>query len=195
MQCAVRGSMALVRASSVGRLWLQRPVVCGIWGSQLSLHVAAQPLRKPLHQLPSTTSLPAPSVLKAGTTRQYSVELDDIQYEQISDETLESLSEYLEELVAVDTAPQDCDVLYSSGVLTLHLGTHGTYVINKQTPNKQIWLSSPTSGPKRFDFQSGVWVYRHSGETLHSLLSTELSKVFSSNVDFLTCAFGSSESA
>lgn len=30
------------------------------------------------------------------------------------------------------------------GVLTLSLGgSLGTYVINKQTPNKQIWLSSP----------------------------------------------------
>ena len=39
--------------------------------------------------------------------------LDDIKYEQVSEETLESLSEYLEELMASDTAPQDCDVLYS----------------------------------------------------------------------------------
>lgn len=32
-----------------------------------------------------------------------------------------------------------------SGVLTVNVGgNHGTYVINKQTPNKQIWLSSPT---------------------------------------------------
>ena len=30
-----------------------------------------------------------------------------------------------------------------SGVLTLKLGSKGTYVINKQPPNKQIWLSSP----------------------------------------------------
>jgi hypothetical protein len=30
-----------------------------------------------------------------------------------------------------------------SGVLTVKLGKHGTYVINKQTPNRQIWLSSP----------------------------------------------------
>jgi frataxin len=34
-------------------------------------------------------------------------------------------------------------LLLQSGVLTLNLGTHGTYVINKQPPNKQIWLSSP----------------------------------------------------
>lgn len=80
-------------------------------------------------------------------------------------------------------------------MLTLQLGTFGTYVINKQTPNKQIWLSSPVSGPKRFDFLSGVWVYRHTGETLHSLLNEELSKVFPGDVDFLDCAFGRAEMA
>ncbi len=29
------------------------------------------------------------------------------------------------------------------GVLTVKLGKLGTYVINKQTPNRQIWWSSP----------------------------------------------------
>lgn len=33
--------------------------------------------------------------------------------------------------------------MFQDGVLTMQLGSHGTYVINKQTPNKQIWLSSP----------------------------------------------------
>lgn len=35
----------------------------------------------------------------------------------------------------------DCD--YSDGVLTLRLGPHGIYVVNKQAPNMQLWLSSP----------------------------------------------------
>lgn len=34
-------------------------------------------------------------------------------------------------------------VILKSGVLTLILDDKGTYVINKQPPNKQIWLSSP----------------------------------------------------
>lgn len=29
------------------------------------------------------------------------------------------------------------------GVMTIKLGSLGTYVINKQTPNRQIWMSSP----------------------------------------------------
>lgn len=35
------------------------------------------------------------------------------------------------------------DVSFSSGVLSFSLGDKGTFVVNKQTPNKQIWLSSP----------------------------------------------------
>lgn len=32
---------------------------------------------------------------------------------------------------------------WQNQVLTLKLGTLGTYVVNKQTPNRQIWMSSP----------------------------------------------------
>ena len=42
----------------------------------------------------------------------------------------------------------------------------GTYIINKQPPNKQIWLSSPISGPKRFDYREVDYVDQH-GAQLH----------------------------
>ena len=77
--------------------------------------------------------------------------------------------------------------------MTLDLGQHGTYVINKQPPNKQIWLSSPIrsvccllftpsyrrrikSGPKRFNFDltKRQWVDSRSGERLEALLTEEL---------------------
>ena len=70
----------------------------------------------------------------------------------------------------------------------------GTYVINKQPPNKQIWLSSPirhgsvlfapctyvilspTSGPKRYDYSETkrAWVYSRDDQPLGSLLKKEL---------------------
>lgn len=72
-------------------------------------------------------------------------------------------------------------------MLTIKLGQHGTYVINKQTPNKQIWLSSPTSGPKRYDYIDKTWIYKHSGESLYELLSNEIPKCLQDvqNIDFL----------
>jgi len=63
----------------------------------------------------------------------------------------------------------------------------GTYVLNKQPPNKQIWLSSPVTGPKRFDWVvsgesmdhkegsgSGEWVYLRDGTSLTELLRQEV---------------------
>jgi frataxin len=63
----------------------------------------------------------------------------------------------------------------------------GTYVINKQPPNKQIWLSSPKSGPKRYDFvvlgdgqhekegtASSEWMYLRDKTTINQLFIKEL---------------------
>jgi len=74
-----------------------------------------------------------------------------------------------------------------AGVLTLTFPPVGTYVINKQPPNKQIWLSSPISGPKRYDWVvvsegqnskegtgGGEWVYLRDMSTLRELLMTEV---------------------
>lgn len=60
-------------------------------------------------------------------------------------------------------------------------------MINKQPPNKQIWLSSPTSGPKRYDWVlvsesmfdkegtgAGDWMYLRDRSSLVDLLRKEL---------------------
>lgn len=77
-----------------------------------------------------------------------------------------------------------------AGVLNITVPAVGTYVLNKQPPNKQIWLSSPVSGPKRYDwviegdrmhekqdtreFVNGQWVYLRDGSNLTDLLNAEL---------------------
>ncbi|PNJ81434.1 FXN isoform 5, partial [Pongo abelii] len=77
-----------------------------------------------------------------------------------------------------------------SGVLTVKLGGDlGTYVINKQTPNKQIWLSSPSSGPKRYDWTGKNWVYSHDGVSLHELLAAELTKALKTKLDLSSLAY------
>lgn len=81
--------------------------------------------------------------------------------------------------------------------MTVKIST-GTYVINKQPPNHQIWLSSPITGPKRFDWVvagtgqiqkegtettaegddgkigGGKWIYLRDGTSLTQLLADEL---------------------
>ncbi|XP_006802597.1 frataxin, mitochondrial [Neolamprologus brichardi] len=111
-------------------------------------------------------------------------ELSAAAYEKLADETLEALADYFEDLTDEAFTGADYDVVFSSGVLTVKVGgDHGTYVINKQTPNKQIWLSSPTSGPKRYGWTGERWVYTHDGISLHQLLSQEFSIIFNKNID------------
>jgi len=88
------------------------------------------------------------------------------------EELLNELQEILE-----SHGDSSLEVEYHSGVITLDLGRQGgTYVINKQPPNKQIWLSSPVSGPKRFNFDPAMrqWVDSRNGELLEALLNEEL---------------------
>lgn len=114
-------------------------------------------------------------------------------YETIAEETLESLSDKFDSLTEEldEIQSKYYDVEYSSGVLNVKLGPkYGTYVLNKQTPNLQIWLSSPTSGPKRFDFIDNTWVYKRTNESLHELLNQEISKCFNKPIDFSLCSYG-----
>lgn len=147
------------------------------------------PPHPPTHTRPLTTPSPAP------------ISLDE--YHARSNAYIDTLVARLEE---IQERREDVDVEYSvrppspspssshpltnkpppqAGVLTLLLPPHGTYVLNKQPPNKQIWLSSPVSGPKRYDWVAagdggggaGEWVYLRDGSTLGELLEEEVGVV------------------
>ncbi|MCJ1392491.1 Mitochondrial chaperone Frataxin [Xylographa bjoerkii] len=99
-------------------------------------------------------------------------------YNSLADDYLEAVQQWLEDLSDAD---ESVEVEFSAGVLTVTLPPAGTYVINKQPPNKQIWLSSPVSGPKRYDYVSlnesgdnGDWVYLRDGSTMTNLLREEM---------------------
>ncbi|QLQ77986.1 hypothetical protein HG537_0A02330 [Torulaspora globosa] len=95
------------------------------------------------------------------------------EYQKEADRCLETLLDDLETLS--DEYPERIpDVELTQGVMTLQVANVGTYVINKQPPNKQIWLSSPISGPNRFDLYKGDWVSLRDGSRLLSILSSEL---------------------
>ena len=78
-------------------------------------------------------------IQKDVTETEMSISLSVNVYEKLVDETLEDLTDYFEDLMDQPFTSADFDVLFSSGVLTVKVGgDHGTYVINKQTPNGQI---------------------------------------------------------
>jgi len=87
-----------------------------------------------------------------------------------------------------EDASEKLEVEYSAGVLTLST-KNGDYVLNKEPPNKQIWISSPISGPKRYDWVisgdhhhqkegtetgGGAWIYLRDGSELTDLLKKEI---------------------
>jgi frataxin len=124
------------------------------------------------------------------------------EFHERADEYLNELVERLEE--AQEKNP-DIEVEYSvgylhkarlrdyanrrqAGVLRVDfISKQLSYVLNKQPPNKQIWLSSPISGPKRFDWVvlqegqnakegggSGDWIYLRDGTSLTDIIRKEL---------------------
>ena len=104
-------------------------------------------------------------------------------YETVSFETLDSLCEFFDDLAETYDVSDYYDVIFDNGVLTVKVSREvGTYVLNKQSPNKQIWLSSPVSGPKRYDFVEGGWKHLRDGSYLHELIKREFSEIFNDNV-------------
>lgn len=87
----------------------------------------------------------------------------------------------------------------------INIATHaGTWVINKHNVTKQIWLSSPLSGPSKYNYhipesaskddissnkvaslRGGRWLCERNDTTpLKDLLQKEFSSVFSMDVTF-----------
>ncbi|KAI3394719.1 hypothetical protein diail_2305 [Diaporthe ilicicola] len=127
---------------------------------------------------------PTPPNVQDDGIKTVPADLTDGEYHEVADTYLEVILAELEGLADKNDA---VEVEYSAGVLTFSFPDLGTYVINKQPPNKQIWLSSPISGPKRYDYvisgegQSqkedtavGHWVYIRDGSTLGELFLKEL---------------------
>ncbi|KAI7905429.1 uncharacterized protein BX663DRAFT_499691 [Cokeromyces recurvatus] len=107
-------------------------------------------------------------------------------YHRLSDEILEHIISVLED-ISDEVDIKGFDVEYSQGVMTLSLGEKGTYVVNKQPPNHQIWLSSPISGPQRYDYDEKYqkWFYHRDNHTLDEVLNAELSQALGRDVNVL----------
>ncbi|CAI0550355.1 unnamed protein product [Linum tenue] len=120
----------------------------------------------------SATDVQGPSAID------YRSLLQENEFHELADSTIHDLQEKLEEYG--DTVQVDgFDIDYGNEVLTLKLGELGTYVLNKQTPNRQLWLSSPLSGPSRFDWDrdAEAWVYRRTKSNLIEVLESELKQL------------------
>eukprot|EP00111_Clytia_hemisphaerica_P004209 TCONS_00012030-protein len=75
--------------------------------------------------------------------RCHSESMSLVEYTDIVSDTLEDLADHFDHLADEGFFDEGYDCILADGVMTVNLGQHGIYVINKQTPNRQIWLSSP----------------------------------------------------
>ncbi|EGB04706.1 hypothetical protein AURANDRAFT_55119 [Aureococcus anophagefferens] len=97
--------------------------------------------------------------------------LSMLAYHAAADQTLEAILDAVDDL---EQERDDVECELASGVLSIKC-LDGSWVINKQAPNKQIWLSSPMSGPCRYECgEDGIWRHTRDASKLSDLLHAEL---------------------
>ncbi|CAM9814470.1 unnamed protein product [Ectocarpus sp. 6 AP-2014] len=107
-----------------------------------------------------------------------STTMSEQEFHSVADEALEEIHDAVEEALE-EGFEDDFDCNMSQGVLNIVVGDRGTWVLNKQSPNRQIWWSSPISGPMRFEYHEEAkrWLNTRDGETeLRVILATEMSE-------------------
>ena len=102
-----------------------------------------------------------------------------MQYHQISEEMLNSLSIVLEEYDSTGAI----EVELQAGILTIALPSGKQLLVSKHGVSKQLWLSSPISGGLHFSFDNQSWSLAD-GRTLSQVLSQELKQLADVDVTF-----------
>jgi frataxin len=104
--------------------------------------------------------------------------LDEAEFATLADDVLGRL------VLAIDAAAGDkLEADLRDGVLTIELESGGQYIVNKHTPTREIWVSSPLTGAWHFAYdEKRGWVdtrARGGGKpiTLHHMLETELGEI------------------
>lgn len=93
--------------------------------------------------------------------------MNNSEFSKIAETTIAYIAEKIEE----QDKDGAIDVDLQGDILNLDTAD-GTYVINKQSAAKEIWLSSPISGPHHFFYEQGKWKNR-AGLELMTILTNE----------------------
>jgi CyaY protein len=70
---------------------------------------------------------------------------------------------------AVDESGADIDTELTGGILTLSFQNGSKIIVNRQTPNREIWVAAK-SGGYHFRFDGAQWVDTRGGDGLDALL-------------------------
>eukprot|EP00768_Dysnectes_brevis_P000224 gnl/Dysnectes_brevis/1048_a1168_4597.p1 GENE.gnl/Dysnectes_brevis/1048_a1168_4597~~gnl/Dysnectes_brevis/1048_a1168_4597.p1 ORF type:complete len:137 (-),score=2.48 gnl/Dysnectes_brevis/1048_a1168_4597:75-455(-) len=77
---------------------------------------------------------------------------------------------------SIENVDPDCDVDISDGVLQYE-SDNGVYILNRNIPFQQLWLSSPISGPSHWALGTEWTNTADSSISLSPLLESELKQV------------------
>ncbi len=102
--------------------------------------------------------------------------MEENEYHQKADPKMHELLEFCEEL----EEQYDVEAELEEGVLNLKMPDGRQYVINKHTPSRQIWVSSPYSGAGYFEWNGANWAPKRAaaaqGKDLSSFIKEEVKK-------------------
>ena len=106
--------------------------------------------------------------------------MDELEFNQRTDEIIELIEERLDEVDA------DLDYDNEGGVLSISFADNSKVIINRQAPLKQIWVATK-SGGFHFDFNPDVdaWVKDDDGTELFAALSKYCSQQAGETVDLM----------
>lgn len=106
--------------------------------------------------------------------------LSETAFITVAEATLGRLTGMVEALDSEDVLEID----QSSGMLTIELPSGKQFVLNRQIPTRQIWLSSPLSGGLRFDYDEDSMVWKlPDGRRLDTLLKADLETLLEDEVE------------
>ncbi|MCH8112623.1 MAG: iron donor protein CyaY [Proteobacteria bacterium] len=97
--------------------------------------------------------------------------IDEAAFESLAAQTLQRFAARIED------ATMELEVDLVEGVLNIETADGATYLVNKHSPLRQLWLSSPVSGAGHFDYNAAnkTWESTRGGEPLEKILERELS--------------------
>ncbi len=94
--------------------------------------------------------------------------MENTEFAKIAEKTISLIADIIE------TEDKNCliDVDFQGDILNL-ITDKGIFVINKHSAAKEIWLSSPISGPYHFFYELGIWQTK-TDIKLYEILEQEL---------------------
>lgn len=85
------------------------------------------------------------------------------------------LDYFLEKIETNYWSVVECEL--SEGVLKIQSETHGIFIINRNIPRQELWLSSPFSGGAHFSYSGQEWLNTRTQEPFEPLLFKELDQL------------------